>query len=111
MAKDLTTSQVDRQNILNNDLPSSYKLIYQNPVASNSTIVRIENLSDLGTEYIPYDGNYTIEIWHHQLGLIKRIYDTTSNLYLDCGDLPTGIYQMILIIDGEPVAQSKLLKL
>ena len=106
----LATS-IEATNILNNDLPSSYKLIYQNPVASNSTIVRIENLSDLGTEYIPYDGNYTIEIWHHQLGLIKRIYDTTSNLYLDCGDLPTGIYQMILIIDGEPVAQSKLLKL
>ena len=61
--------------------------------------------------YVPNDDNYTLEIWHHQLGLVKRIYDCTSNLHIDCGDLPTGVYQVILIVNGESVAQSKLLKL
>ena len=101
----------EKTNILRENPLSQYKLTCKNPVTSKGTILGIEYLSDLTNEYIPYSENYTIEIWHHQLGLIKRICDTTSNLYLDCGDLPIGVYQMILIINGEPVAQSKLLKL
>ena len=60
---------------------------------------------------IPYDGNYTLEVWHDQLGLVERIEDNTPYLYLNCGDMPTGVYQMILIVNEQIVAQSKLLKL
>lgn len=98
-------------NTLNSTPLPSYKLRHVNPISSNNAIIYIEKLLGPNNVYVPNDDNYTIEIWHHQLGLIKRVRDTTSNLYLNCGDLPTGVYQMILIIDGEPVAQSKLLKL
>ena len=108
---DSWVTPTEKTNILNENSLSPYQLTYKNPVTSKGTIVSIEYLSDLRNEYIPYNGNSTIEIWHHQLGLVKRLCDTTSNLYLDCGDLPTGVYQMILIINGEPVAQSKLIKL
>lgn len=101
----------DNTNLLNSAPLPLYNLRHTNPISSSNAIIYIEKLLDSSNVYIPYDENYTIEIWHHQLGLIKRVCNTTSNLYLDCGDLPTGVYQMILIINGEPVAQSKLLKL
>lgn len=101
----------DNTNLLNSAPLPLYNLRHTNPISSSNAIIYIEKLLDSSNVYIPYDENYTIEIWHHQLGLIKRVCNTTSNLYLDCGDLPTGVYQMILNINGEPVAQSKLLKL
>ena len=101
----------DNTNLLNSAPLPLYNLRHTNPISSSNAIIYIEKLLDSSNVYVPNDENYTIEIWHHQLGLIKRICDTTSKLHLDCGDLPTGVYQMILIIDGEPVAQSKLLKL
>ena len=101
----------DSTNLLNSAPLPLYNLRHINPISSSNAIICIEKLLDSSSVYIPNDDNYTIEIWHHQLGLIKRVCDNTSILNLDCGDLPTGVYQMILIINGEPVAQSKLIKL
>ena len=71
----------------------------------------IEKLSESGVDYIPYNDNYTLEIWHDQLGLVKQIEDNTPYLYLDCSDVPMGVYQMILIVNEQIVTQSKLLKI
>ena len=101
----------ENTNLLNSAQQPLYNLKHTNPISSSNTIIFIEKLLDTSNVYVPYDENYTIEIWHQQLGLIKRVCDTTSNLNLDCGDLPIGVYQVILIVNGEPVAQSKLLKL
>lgn len=101
----------DSTNLLNSAPLPLYNLRHENPISSNNAIIYIEKLLGPSNIYVHSDENYTIEIWHHQLGLIKRVCDNTSRLNLDCGDLPTGVYQMILIINGEPVAQSKLIKL
>ena len=101
----------DNTNLLNSAPLPLYNLRHTNPISSSNAIIYIDKLLGPSNVYVPNNEKYIIEIWHHQLGLIKRVCDTTSNLYLNCGDLPTGVYQMILIIDGEPVAQSKLLKL
>lgn len=101
----------DSTNLLNSAPLPLYNLRHVNPISSNNAIIHVEKLLGPSNVYVPNDENYTIEIWHHQLGLIKRVCDNTSILNLDCGDLPTGVYQMILIINGEPVAQSKLIKL
>lgn len=45
------------------------------------------------------------------MGLIEQIEDNTPYLYLDCGDMLMGVYQMILIVNEQIVAQSKLLKI
>lgn len=101
----------DNTNLLNSALLPSYNLRHVNPISSSNAIIYIEKLLDSSNVYIPNDDNYTIEIWHHQLGLIKRVCDSTANLHLDCKDLSLGVYHIILIVDGQAVAQSKLLKL
>ena len=100
-----TTADVENNSI------ATYRLRHANPISVDNSVVHIEKLSDVGDDYIPYDGNYTLEVWHDQLGLVERIEDNTPYLYLDCGDMPTGIYQMILIVNEQIVAQSKFLKL
>lgn len=101
----------DNTNLLNSVPLPLYQLRHINPISSSNTIIYIDKLLGPSNVYVPNDENYTLEIWHHQLGLVKRIYDCTSNLHIDCGDLPTGVYQMILIVNEQIVAQSKLLKL
>ena len=101
----------ENTNLLNSTPLPSYNIRYVNPISSNNATIYIEKLLEPSNVYVPNDDNYTIEIWHHQLGLIKRICDTTSYLYLECGNLPIGVYQVILIVNGEAVAQSKLLKM
>lgn len=46
-----------------------------------------------------------------RLGLIKRIAGNTHDISLDCGNMPMGVYQMILIVNDRVAAKSKLLKL
>lgn len=94
-----------------NNCATTYRLRHANPISADNLVVHIDILSETGDDYIPYDGNYTLEVWHDQLGLVERIEDNTPYLYLDCGDMPTGVYQMILIVNEQIVAQSKLLKL
>ena len=98
-------------NTLNSTPLPSYKLRHVNPISSNNAIIYIEKLLGPSNIYVPNDENYTIEVWHHQLGLVKRLCDSTANLYFDCNDLPLGVYHLILIVDGQEVTQSKLLKL
>ena len=100
-----TTADVENNSI------ATYRLRHANPISADNSVVHIEKLSDAGDDYIPYDGNYRLEVWHDQLGLVERIEDNTPYLYLDCGDMPTGVYQMILIVNEQIVAQSNLLKL
>lgn len=94
-----------------NNSIATYRLRHANPISADNSVVHVEKLSDAGDDYIPYNGNYTLEVWHDQLGLVERIEDNTPYLYLNCGDMPTGVYQMILIVNEQIVAQSKLLKL
>ena len=68
-------------------------------------------MSEQNDTYIPCDENYTLEIWHDRLGLIKRIAGNTHDISLDCGSMPMGVYQMILIVNDCVAAKSKLLKL
>lgn len=107
---DTTIEVTATANVENNSI-ATYRLRHANPISVDNSVVHIEKLSDAGDDYIPYEGNYTLEVWHDQLGLVERIEDNTPYLYLDCGDMPTGVYQMILIVNEQIVAQSKLLKL
>lgn len=89
----------------------SYQLRYQNPVLTNSTTIFVEQFSDFADCYIPYEGTYKLEIWNDRLGLIQRIEGQNDTLNLDCGNLPNGIYQMVLFVNGQCVSNSKMLKL
>lgn len=109
---DVTPLDMEEENInVFSSNSTQYQLRYTNPISVDNSVVHIDKLSEAGDDYIPYNGNYVLEIWHDQLGLIKRIEDSTSYLNLDCGDIPMGIYQMILIVNEQIVVQSKLLKL
>ena len=107
---DTTIEVTATANVENNSI-ATYRLRHANPISADNSVVHIEKLSNAGDDYIPYDGNYRLEVWHDQLGLVERIEDNTPYLYLDCGDMPMGVYQMILIVNEQIVAQSKLLKL
>lgn len=106
-----TTIEVATTADVENNSIATYRLRHANPISVDNSVVHIEKLSDAGDDYIPYDGNYRLEIWHDQLGLVERIENNTPYLYLDCGDMPMGVHQMILIVNEQIVAQSKLLKL
>ena len=108
---DTTIEVTATADVVENNSIATYRLRHANPISADNSVVHVEKLSDAGDDYIPYDGNYTLEVWHDQLGLVERIEDNTPYLYLDCGDMPTGVYQMILIVNEQIVAQSKLLKL
>lgn len=108
---DTTIEVTATADVVENNSIATYRLRHSNPISADNSVVHVEKLSDAGDDYIPYNGNYTLEVWHDQLGLVERIEDNTPYLYLDCGDMPTGVYQMILIVNEQIVAQSKLLKL
>lgn len=87
----------------------TYTLSHENPMLSSTCIVHINKFSDLSREYVPYNGTYTLEIWSNRLGLIERISNNNADLYLNCEKFHSGVYQIILIVDGNIVAQSKML--
>ena len=92
-----------------NDETSSYRLVYENPVITNSAFVRVEKLEN--GEYVPYQGNYTLSLIGDRTSLIQQHAQGISTCSIDCGDLPMGVYQLVLHIDGQVAATSKLLKL
>ena len=108
---DTTIEVTATADVVENNSIATYRLRHANPISADNSVVHVEKLSDAGDDCIPYNGNYTLEVWHDQLGLVERIEDNTPYLYLDCGDMPTGVYQMVLIVNEQIVAQSKLLKL
>ena len=109
---DVTPLDMEEENInVFSSNSTQYQLRYTNPISVDNSVVHIDKLSEAGDDYIPYNGNYVLEIWHDQLGLVKRIANNTSDLYLDCGSIPIGVYQIVLIVNEQIVVQSKLLKL
>ncbi|MCR5050952.1 MAG: hypothetical protein K6A36_07715, partial [Paludibacteraceae bacterium] len=86
-----------------------YRLVYENPVISTTANIRIEKLVD--NEYVPYRGNYTLSLVGDRIGLFQQSVKEQPNYTLDCGNIPVGVYQLVLNVDGKIVATSKMLKL
>ena len=86
-----------------------YRLVYENPVIANSANICVEKFED--GVFVPYEGTYTLTIVGDRTGMIQYPAQTQPYYTMECGNLPTGVYQLILQVDGQVVATSKMLKL
>lgn len=86
-----------------------YRLRHENPIHSDNIVIHIDKLSSTTEEYIPYNDNYELEVWNDKSGLVNQTFGNKTDVYLNCGKFHSGVYQIILIVDGNIVAQSKML--
>lgn len=84
-----------------------FRLVYGNPVSTSTINIQIEQLYN--DNYIPYQGDYKLYIWNNKLGLVQQISGKQPEITVDCGRLPKNIYQIILQVNGNVVASSKML--
>ncbi|MBO4690950.1 MAG: immune inhibitor A, partial [Paludibacteraceae bacterium] len=87
----------------------TYRLVYENPVIANSANICVEKFED--GVFVPYEGTYTLTIVGDRTGMIQYPAQTQPYCAIECGNLPTGVYQLILQVDGQVAATSKMLKL
>ncbi len=99
--KEETTDSLNITNI--------YRLVYENPVLFGSANIRVEKLEE--GEFLPYQGRYTLSLISDRVGLIHQSAQAQPNCTFECGDMPVGVYQLVLQIDGKIVTTGKLLKL
>ncbi len=88
---------------------NKYRLIYTNPVVTNSVCIRIDKNED--DVFVPYHGDYTLCVCGDRIGLIQLAACAQPYYMFDCSNLPMGVYQLLLQIDNQIVATSKMLKL
>ena len=86
-----------------------YRLVYENPVIAGSATIHVEKLEN--DEYVPYEGTYTLSLQGERVGLIQQSANGQPTCTFDCSNIPMGVYQLVLQIDGQVVATSKMLKL
>ena len=85
----------------------NYRLVCTNPIFFGTANIQIEQFRD-GT-YDLYQGNYILTIWNEKLGIIKYILSSQSNLTIDCNKLQSGIYHLVLFVDGDSVCSKMLI--
>ena len=87
---------------------TSYRLVYANPVI-NSAEIRVEKLEN--GVYVPYEGEYTLSLWGDRAGITHHRAEGLPICTFDCTNIPMGVYQLVLQINGKVAASSKMLKL
>ena len=84
---------------------------FVNPATAASSLdVVVSSVGDEQiTTIIPYDGDYTLELWSELLGCVCRVEANEPTTQISLSGLPTGIYFIKLIIDGELVTTKQLI--
>ncbi len=86
----------------------TYRLVYANPVV-NAADVRVEKLEN--GIYVPYEGKYTLSLRGERVAMTHQRAKGQPNCTFDCENIPMGVYQLVLQVEGKVVASSKMLKL
>lgn len=85
----------------------AYRLVYENPVMGTAHI-RVEKYEE--GAYVPYEGSYTLSVFSERMSVMQHSASEQPDCILDCGSLPIGVYQLVMQVDGQIVATSKMLK-
>ena len=91
------------------DEVGAYRLVYENPVVAGSTNICVKKLQD--GEYVPYQGHYTLSLLNDKIMWTMQCDDAQPNCIVDCTNIPLGVYHLVLQVNGQVVATSKMLKL
>lgn len=92
----------------------------QSPIQNGQLVAGIEEEEDVVTESNAIlmassqnnTANFTIQIWHTQLGLVKEVNNCQLHTNsIDVSNLPNGIYQLILLQNSEIISTIKTIKL
>ena len=54
---------------------------------------------------------YTLSLWGDRVGMTHQRAKGQPNCTFDCENIPMGVYQLVLQINGKVAASSKMLKL
>ena len=99
-------TEIETQNMKEEN--TSYRLVYANPV-TNSAEIRVEKLEN--GVYVPFEGEYTLSLWGDRAGITHQRAEGLPICTFDCTNIPMGVYQIVLQINGKVAASSKMLKL
>ncbi|MBO4689723.1 MAG: M6 family metalloprotease domain-containing protein [Paludibacteraceae bacterium] len=91
------------------DEVGAYRLVYENPVVAGSANICVKKLQ--GGEYVPYQGRYTLSLLNDKIMWTMQCDDAQPNCIVDCTNIPLGVYHLVLQVNGQVVATSKMLKL
>lgn len=84
---------------------------FVNPATAASSLdVAVSSTEDEQvTTVVPYDGEYTLELWSELLGCVRRVEANEPTTQISLSGLPTGIYFIKLIINDELVTTKQLI--
>lgn len=71
----------------------------ESPISSTYSLE--EQLHNNETEKIPYNDNFTVEVWSNSYGKMAAYKFNTSDIVIPTNGLSNGIYYLKLVIDGE----------
>ena len=87
---------------------TSYRVVYQNPVI-NTADIRVEKFEN--GVYVPFDGEYTLSLWGDCIAMVHQRVKEQPICTFDCSNMPVGVYQLVLHVNGKVAASSKMLKM
>ena len=87
---------------------TSYRVVYQNPVI-NTADIRVEKFEN--GVYVPFDGEYTLSLWGDCIAMVHQRVKEQPICTFECSNMPVGVYQLVLHVNGKVAASSKMLKM
>lgn len=84
---------------------------YANPVRTAGTVeVSVEEqTADFATVTVPYDGEYTLELWSELYGRVRTVESDAATVQIPLSGLNAGTYFLKLIINNEPITTQQLI--
>lgn len=86
---------------------------YANPVRTAGTVeisVSVEEqTADFATVTVPYDGEYTLELWSELYGRVRTVEADAATVQIPLSGLNAGTYFLKLIINNEPITTQQLI--
>lgn len=103
-------TDTDIQNILDARNPHKLQLCvkHPNPIIGNNLPISIYQIHADNKE--PFEHPYIIEIWGTLSGRMLSKKETTGNTSLEIGTLPSGLYNLFIIVNNEIIVREKLVR-
>jgi len=79
--------------------------VYPNPATDFITVEFLADKTDLSLISSQATEHYTIQLWHEQLGLLRSTESSESAKQVSLAGLPSGMYVVVLVRDGENIGR------
>jgi hypothetical protein len=95
--------------IFNETIPEGTESVEPLSEDGFATAATTSQSADIKTVRVPYEGEYTVELWHDVYGLIGRYHGDTPTIEIPTIGAQTGVHYLRLIVNGQLTDVAKVI--